>query len=369
MSLGYPHFQASRCTRYRYRYSGCGHCAEACPHQALSLADTGVALDPDRCQHCALCVGACPTGAWMSTAFRPLELLRQAIGQDTFDLACAPSGLPADAYVPCLGALDGVTLAYLAKRAIPVTLHGQAHCAGCAHGRTGPSQLDLHLDAIAVLRDGATAGPNAAGPATDWCLPRLAFAPATATNAFVPARRQWLRKLVGSAEATGGDPLPVTDAVRSPAGAIRAAAHFLPERRELLRLLTRRQDGEPFAVPRHPGLPLLQLRLQSGCHLCAACVRVCPTGALRIEETPVNWALTFQMDHCVACQVCLEVCQPRVLVAEAVCDARPELPPRSLLSQHKQRCSRCDRYFVAPAPEAICPICEDDDAAFTALFG
>jgi rubrerythrin len=35
----------------------------------------------------------------------------------------------------------------------------------------------------------------------------------------------------------------------------------------------------------------------------------------------------------------------------------------------KQRCARCDRHFVSPAPQQSCPICRDDEDAFTAIFG
>mgnify|MGYP002148192142 CR=1 FL=1 len=68
-------------------------------------------VNPKNCQNCALCISACPTGAWASDNFKIIDLLRQAIKQPTWSVACAPSGETADAIVPCLGAVDGVTLA------------------------------------------------------------------------------------------------------------------------------------------------------------------------------------------------------------------------------------------------------------------
>lgn len=377
MTVATPDFRASRCTRYRYRYSECQRCADACPHEALTLSDEGAALDPGRCQNCGLCISACRTGAWASDSFKPVELLRQAIRRPSWSMACAPSGIAADGIVPCLGAIDSVTLAYLAKRRIPVTLHGSGHCGGCPHGASGAAQLALNLEALDVLRHAADNGLGDDASPSGWIIPELAANTRRATEkpegnqeaAFVPARRQLFRRLIGRGvdemvrASKGEEPAPV------PEKAIRAGSYGLTERRELLQIVCNQKNEEPFPIRIHDALPLMQLDLQPGCTVCEACFRVCPTGALQIEENPVGWALTFQTDRCVACEVCLEVCQPRVLGVQATFDARPEQPPRVLLRLNKQRCSRCDRHFVSPAPEEICSICHDDEDVFSAIFG
>jgi len=166
------------------------------------------------------------------------------------------------------------------------------------------------------------------------------------------------------AEATGA-----VKAQSVPAGAIRAGPYFVPEHRDLLQIVCKRADDQPVTVPLHDMLPLMQLTLHRGCTLCEACFRVCPTGALQIDENPGDWALTFQTDRCVGCQVCLEVCQPRVLDALVRSDARPEQAPIRLMEMSKQRCARCDRHFVSPSPQSTCVVCSDDEQAFTAIFG
>jgi ferredoxin len=167
---------------------------------------------------------------------------------------------------------------------------------------------------------------------------------------------------------------PVTKAAEGVPGkvadkAIRAGSYSVSERRELLQIVCKQREDRPFTVTLHEALPLMQLTLQSGCTLCEACFRVCPTGALQIVENPGDWALTFQTDRCVACEVCLEVCQPRVLDAAVSFDARPEQAPITLISQTKQRCARCDRHFVSPVPQQTCTVCSDDEDAFSAIFG
>lgn len=364
MSLSYPEFRTARCTRYRFRYSECRRCADACPHEAIALSDSGAALDQARCQNCGLCISACHTGAWVSESYKPIDLLRVAIKQPAYSIACAPSGLAADAVVPCLGAVDAATIAYLGKRRIPLTLYGNGHCGECAHGAKGAAQLATNLDAAAQLR---TAGEEENAPWAEVATP--ADGGAARPAPLHTSRRQLFRRLVGrgvDALAAGGAPPPKT---AIPDKAIRAGAYASAERRELLQIVCERKDGKPYRMQWHEALPLMQLYLQSGCTTCEACFRACPTGAIQIVENPDDWALTFQTDRCVACAVCLEVCQPRVLDAEAEFDCRPGQPARVLHSLVKQRCNRCDRFFVSPTPEQTCRVCSDDEDAFASIFG
>lgn len=366
MAIAYPEFRNTRCTRFRYRYSECRRCTDACPHEAIELSDEGAKIDAARCRNCGLCIAACHTGAWASESFKPIDLLRQAIKQPTFSIACAPSGHSADAIAPCLGALGAAPLAYLGKRRIPLTLHGSAHCGQCEHGAKGAAQLAACLEAASALRTAAKESDK------DWLESQVSDAAQRnakpAEKSAVAGRRQLFRRLIGRgvdavAAPQGAPPLPVPDK------AIRAGAYAGTEARELLQIVCERKDGQPTKIEWHEALPLMQLTLHEGCTNCEACFRACPTGALQIVENPGDWALTFQIDRCVACEVCLEVCQPRVLDAEASFDARPERPATVLHSLVKQRCARCDRFFVSSTPQETCPVCSDDEDAFAQIFG
>ncbi|MDT3736534.1 MAG: 4Fe-4S dicluster domain-containing protein [Denitratisoma sp.] len=363
MTVSLPEFHTTRCTRYRYRYSNCQRCAEACPHDAVALLDEGIRLDTARCQNCALCTTACPTAALGADNLPRLDLLRRAIKTDRFSFACAPSGLAGDAVVPCLGALDAAMLAYLAKRRIAVALRGSRHCGQCAHGAKGETQLAAHLEAADTLE--AEAAPE------EWLAATLDDAPgqAGAAGDFRAGRRQLFRRLIGrgvdevAREATPATELPVEEK------AIRAGPWFVPEMRELLQIVCKRKNGEPFRIERQTALPLMDIRLKRGCTACEACFRVCPTGAMQIREDDENWNLAFAIDRCVGCGACLEVCQPRVLDAAESFDASPEREPAVLRQLAKQRCNRCDRFFVSSEPCDTCPVCADDAEAFTAIFG
>lgn len=363
MTVSIPEFHAARCVRYRYRYSECRRCAGACPHEAIELLDEGIRLDAARCQNCALCSTACPSAALSSGNMPRIDLLRRAIGQEQFSFACAPSGLAADALVPCLGALDAALLAYLAKRRIGTELRGSRHCAQCPHDSRGADQLAANLDGAAVLEE-------AAAPA-EWLAATLAEMPGQtdANSEFRAGRRQLFRRLIGrGVDEVAGAAMPPAE-LPVEEKAIRAGSWFVPEMRELLQIVCKQKDGAAFTVPRHPALPLMSIRLKRGCTACEACFRVCPTGAMQIREDNSSWSLVFQTDRCIGCAVCLEVCQPRVLQAQESFDAAPEREPAVLRQLVKQRCNRCDRFFVSPEPGETCPVCADDEDAFSAIFG
>lgn len=372
-----PDFRASHCTRFRYRYSDCRRCADACPHEAISLSDEGASLVADKCKNCGLCISACHTHAWSSPDFKPIEILRDAIKAPAFSLACEPSGCRADATVPCLGAVDAVWLAYMAKRRIPVSLHGSSHCQQCVHGKTGAEQLRLNLEAVDVLAAAQLSGVTEATPEPEWAMPRLvddARSPSArqtsqAKSATSDARRSLFSRFFRSKPDKAALQAKASTPPQMSVSAIRAGAYMVSDQRELLQIVCKQKADRPFMVAWAENLPLMKLHLQSGCTLCEACFRVCPTGAIGIEQNPNDWALTFQADRCVACAVCLEVCQPRVLDAEASFDARPGQPAVTLIKQAMQRCSRCDRHFVSPTPQKTCTICSDDEEAFSAIFG
>ncbi len=361
MSVAFPELRATRCVRYRYCYSECRRCQDACPHDAIQLTDDGVRVDAMRCRNCGLCVGACRTEALESSQLARVATLKRAITGKRFAWACAPSGHQADAIVPCLGALDAATLAYLAKRGIAVELRGSGHCGKCVHGKKGAERLDVALDAAETLR---------AASGEEWAQIALAEDESPAQEQPRQAgRRQLFRRLIGRgideaiAAARAETDAPV------PAHAIRAGAPFVTEQRELLQIVCKRRDSDAFAVEAHAGLPLMQLHLDEGCTACEACFRVCPTGALQIEETSFSWVLAFRADRCVGCSACIEVCQPGALRAAAQIDARPSGAARPLEKRAKQRCGCCDRFFVSTEASGLCPVCLDDEKAFSAILG
>lgn len=362
--LTQPEYRASRCTRYRYRYSACSRCADACPHEAVELSDEGVRIGASACLNCSLCAAACPTEALLADNLPRIEVLKRAVKQPEVRFACAPSELRGDEIVPCLGGLDAPTLAYLASRGVAVTLAGTQHCAECPHGAQGEGRLGLHLEAVETLRRvvGNDKWAEISVPDESETEPGKA--------GHSPSRRHLFRRFVGRGADQLTRPVSATEAQPVPLKAIRFAAPFSTAGRELLQLLFEagREDRTPLPV--HPGLFAARIGIRPGCTACEACARACPTGAMQIRESSTAWELGFQFARCVGCGVCVEVCQPRVLHFQDEMESLASAPePLILHALAKQRCTRCDRFFISAAPAEICQICEGDDADFASIFG
>lgn len=358
-----PEFHRTRCVRYRYRYSECRRCLDACPQEAITLADDGLALDAAKCANCALCTTACRTAALAPANLPRVDLLKQAIKAPRFAFACASSGESADATVPCLGAIDAAMLAYLGKRGIEIELRGAQHCQACEHGTRGAEMLAANTAARDALED-------ACGGETWAALIVAENVEAAPAQDFRAGRRQLFRRLLGKgvdevARAVAAPPLelPIADK------AIRPGPWHVPEMRELLQIVSQRAEQETCAVPALPALPAASLRLARGCTHCEACIRACPTGALQVRESEEDWRFLFFADRCVGCGLCAEVCQPRILRPLETVATMRGTEPIALNIMAKQRCQRCDRFFVSSAPADTCTVCADDEIAFDRIFG
>jgi ferredoxin len=357
-----PGFHAERCVRFRYSYSECSRCADACPHEAIRLFEAGVEVLAERCRHCGLCAGACQTEALNQNGVSADHLLKMAGGSKRMTIACAPSDLAGNVVVPCLGALHPVVLAELSRQNITLELAGAEHCAECAHASKGADMIRSNLVAHEIL---CCAGESAPYVAISL---RTGESEASGEHEKLDAsRRSLFHRIVGQGmDVVSGK----FEAAPAPLKAIRAAAPFLPDRKVMLNSLYATAGEEAITVARHDALPAEDWQVVRGCTYCEACVRVCPTSALQLLESNTGWRLAFLNDRCVACDVCAEVCQPGVLrqmnTEEVIINKQKG---RLLVAVSKRRCARCDRVFVNAGGEEICPICNGDDDDFASIFG
>lgn len=365
MAHAQPEFRSRSCTRYRFRYSSCRACADACAYGAITLSDEGISLNEADCRNCAVCTAACPTEALSAINLPRIEILKRGLAVKQVTFACAPSQAKGDETVPCLGALDAAVLATLSAMGIAVSLAGTHHCPSCPHGERGASMVAQNLDGVDVLR--VAAGNEHWAPITV-----VELDPATPEDeVHDPSRRHLFRRfLARPAEAIALAPSQV-ERQPVPLKAVRFATPIASTSRALLQRLFDAAQIEAPALPRHAALPVGRVEMaMDGCTACEVCARACPTGAMQVAESGVSWSLNFEFSRCVACGLCLEACQPKVLrLAETMSGLRGPPDAMPLHALGKQRCTHCDRFFISAEPLELCPICQGDDDDFAAMFG
>lgn len=329
--------QASRCSRARG--SGCTLCLAQCPVAALRADDElgAPVVDSDACVGCGICVAACPTEALAGVGVSPDALRAAAEGSLGLRVRCANvrTDGPADEGEP-----PGEVRTRARRVACLATLHPEALTAAVA---------TLEPDGVLELTHGECAScPVAAGPQADEVVtltqglaarvapgravvrravlerptPGHAAAPVSALPGAAPRSR---RALLGGSRDGAGPAVPGTGAAAERAdgeGALGARAAMLSVA---------------------PDAPLSRPLAGPGCTTCAACTRVCPTGALRWSETASTAVLEVDETACVGCAECVRICPEDVLGLGCTLPAgtRPSFGPSQVTRVRFTRCARC----------------------------
>jgi ferredoxin len=93
------------------------------------------------------------------------------------------------------------------------------------------------------------------------------------------------------------------------------------------------------------------------CYGCKVCATLCPTGALHWEEdsgTRESARIRIDPSRCIGCGVCVDLCD----VGAIDCKFSPELRVQQEISFMEERCSVCNRFFLAShMGEGLCPGC------------
>lgn len=327
----------------RYRGGECTLCRDACPAGALTL-DDGPVLDQGRCRGCGICAAVCPTEALHHEAARDLlQALprlpdRREAAAACFSIAPGADTLRLDACLSCLTIADLVHIAALGVGHMRF-VHG--NCAACSLG-DGGQRFAAALTACEQLLSGvaestsftSTPAARGAGPVSS---------PALSRRGFLGLIGAGLRPRHEKA-AEAGLALVRTQGRQEP----------LAQRVSLHRDLCRLRPAGHGAAP----VPIAGLELRGDCQACAACARICPTGALEFTDHGAEFSLRFSAWKCIDCGLCRTACRAGCLVRlpaglEALLDDRPTL----LASGRLSVCKRCGAKSALPGPGDFCPLC------------
>lgn len=303
-----PRIDRLRCQAYQ----GCRFCLGVCPEEALVPLGENVELLSYRCQGCGGCVAACRFGAVEYPMWSDAEPLAEVAGlmagpeaPGVVVLACPyalnalpervawPDGVEAVA-LPCLARLDPALVLYAALLGAGVAVLGCPGTCGRRLCAAGPRR------AAVFARRALEAG---GWPVTViWIEPEELVERGWSPFPPLAAAR---------ADSEGERPAGAGPVVQPSPGVPRLAdlvARCLESRAGL-----RLEGGDvPFGWVEAHG---------ARCNGCGACVRRCPTAALRFREEAGTVELRFTHDRCVACGFCVAACPARALVMRRLVDA------------------------------------------------
>lgn len=345
------HFASDACLIVRRAGMECGACRDSCPVGVLSGGQWSIALETEGCLGCGLCATACPTGALMVEGCTPYSL--KAAGERIV-LECrrvAPDDRDPNAItVPCLG---GVTtpdlLDFLAEAEATVVFSDHGWCATCAVGRcSAPWQSTI--DEVHALLGAVDARLSESIAVVRKELPGSRAEPIL--TALRPdkqvGRRDFLRRMVGAVEPR--DPLAESRRVVFGRGLV------LPLKRE--RILDRIRGLAADLEQKLPASLMPAIKIADGCELNGLCAAICPTGALRRDETDGTLSLQFEAADCIACGECQRVCPSKALSLWPAGDGLLHDGSVVLIERRTFACVSCGNSFVPTAEEPSCSTCQ-----------
>lgn len=325
----YFQFEEAMCAHRRQAIPGCQACLSVCPAGAISAGKESIRIEPHLCQGCGTCALVCPSGA-----------VRYAHPSPGFSLTRLQAAL--SAWREAGGGPVGVWVASPEQvEDIPEGWLPQVVDEAASLG------LEFWLAALAAGANRVAITPGAVPAETRRALEeqigvgRAILAglgwPAALGLADTPQALTNLSESLPPMPPMEPAALPVTDDKRellfAAIGALAAGG---------------KADGVDFALP--TAAPIGEVRIAADkCTLCAACVRICPTGALNLPGTTSQLAFTEQ--QCLQCGLCLNVCPEKAvtLAPRLLVSAGARRAPRVVAEAEKFACTGCGTPFASRA--------------------
>ncbi len=350
------------CLKLRHRNSSCRACVEVCPCDAISL-NTSLQIDFSKCAGCGACVNICPTHVFRLNGLSYELLLSQLDKNKLEQLACSQLAEMENAVrIPCLGYLDEsflISAAMLDHGPIVINISNCRKCDFRPGVRAGIKSLKRAKQLLSIF--GIDKKLSVSYERTDSIR--------SLKNRRVYSRKEFfshlgigVRKRVGDAiESTveSGSRTKVTLEPKIP----QKRSRLFEQIQKLGQVISGQisTDNLPFSMP----------DINHSCNGCGMCVTFCPTGALKMYRLEDQQVVDFDIQNCLACDLCRDICPEKAIAffSEVSASALFNKENKVLIEHREKLCRSCGQSYIASKTDTLCPVCGKNKLLEEALPG
>lgn len=302
MALGIS-FYPEQCLKNIHRSSKCSLCVDVCPTQAIDFKTTSPRLDSLKCVSCGACVALCPTDVFEAKTPLDEELIcfienktKENAHEIVFACEHIQTKKPHFKEVPCLARIDSsLLLSCLTHTSASVKLiHGQ--CEKC-HASSFKTVFEETIVRVKTMQPDAKIKLY---NLDEYVAKNDEKIEGITKNGHL--RRRMLFSLFGRKPASKESEIL---AVQSPIvfKDNRYKQRSFKKHDRFRRFLTLMQDYVSLdsIIGIKPTIDPLK------CHECSLCTKVCPTGALGINDTKA-FCIDYTSKECITCHMCEDIC-------------------------------------------------------------
>lgn len=302
MALGVL-FYPEQCLKSIHRASKCSLCVDICPTHAIDFKTTSPQLDSLKCVSCGACVSLCPTDVFEAKNPSDEEMMcfieekqRENAQEIVFSCERIHSKEPHFKEISCLARMDSSLL-------LSCFSHGSA-CVKLIHGNC----KKCHGNALKEVFEKSISDVKHIQPSAQIELSNLDAYVAKKDEKIEGItkeghlRRRMLFSFLGKKPASSeAEILTVQHSIVFKDNIYKQSSFKKHDRlRRFIALMKDRVSSASIIGVK----PMIDALL---CKECSICTKVCPTGALGMNEAK-EFGIDYTASECIACHMCEDVC-------------------------------------------------------------
>lgn len=312
------------CLYSRNKEASCTACLDVCQKDALSLIDGKMKLDQKKCNDCKLCVQHCPTDALYLESEMLHSYEKKIIARENVCFTCEKQKTSNDdVVIPCLSSLSPelVLIALMHNKSVQI-YYNSTKCKDCPLNYNVAKSMEW-LQELDYISYGDV-------HIIDDIFEKKAKKKDLTRRELFSATKNKAKDEVGTLLLDSFDQsLSVKDKIP------------LPDRRKYLAEFVKREEKEKFlSMNLAEGLKLTKIKVNDNCNLCERCVKLCPTGALKLAENDGKLSLTYKAIQCINCEICSDNCS-YIDRSIDTCLCEGLIMPKVVKSSSFSECKKC----------------------------